>query len=344
MPTIAIATGTSRTAKYLIPEGMAKGYRVKAIVRSAKRFEAMVQRHQHEGLDWNLLSVHRLADFNDAEQMAAVLRDVDVVYVTASTGVNQPTTVAQDVVIAVVAGIRAAQQQHEPYKKIASPKVVLLSAAPISPVSPVSKYARQQRRPQGDVTGEGGGAKKDRREADQEDGSQVNSEEAFEPIATKEATTPEFVLRLLRNHLVNYGYDDLERAQNYLEMQSGWLDWCVVSSSMIVDVVESSEEIRKWKFSTTKLPSAPMSYARLADAMLSVADCSNSGQWDKKGLFLMPHATSTFKITYADCESRNATIKFFLVHRIAWPAVKVLAVLTAGIGVGIGIGYGIARG
>lgn len=72
--TIAVINGTSRTFKHLIPQALARGYKVRAVVRSASRFLDQTKKSDD-------LSAHEWKDFNDIATLMDILDGVDVVYV-----------------------------------------------------------------------------------------------------------------------------------------------------------------------------------------------------------------------------------------------------------------------
>jgi putative NADH-flavin reductase len=72
--TIAVLNGTSRTISHLIPQALAKGDKVRALVRSASRFHSKTEKHEN-------LSVHEWSNFSDVGHPVKILDGVDVVYV-----------------------------------------------------------------------------------------------------------------------------------------------------------------------------------------------------------------------------------------------------------------------
>jgi putative NADH-flavin reductase len=72
--TIAVLNGTARTMTHLTQQALAKGDKVRAIVRSATRFLSKTGKHDN-------LSVHEWNDFADVDTLAKALEGVDVVYV-----------------------------------------------------------------------------------------------------------------------------------------------------------------------------------------------------------------------------------------------------------------------
>ena len=71
--TIVVLNGTSRTFKHLVPQALAKGHKVRAVVRSASRFFSQTKKQDH-------LSVHEWSDFSDLTTLATILNGVDVIY------------------------------------------------------------------------------------------------------------------------------------------------------------------------------------------------------------------------------------------------------------------------
>jgi len=71
--TIVVLNGTARTFKHLIPQALAKGHRVRAVVRSAPRFLSQTKKHDD-------LSVYEWSDFLDLTTLATILDGADVVY------------------------------------------------------------------------------------------------------------------------------------------------------------------------------------------------------------------------------------------------------------------------
>jgi putative NADH-flavin reductase len=72
--TIAVINGTARTLTHLTEQALAKGDKVRAVVRSPSRFLAKVSTHDN-------LSVHEWSDFADIPALAKALEGVDVVYI-----------------------------------------------------------------------------------------------------------------------------------------------------------------------------------------------------------------------------------------------------------------------
>ena len=72
--TVAVINGTSRTFKHLIPQALAKGHKVRAIVRSASKFLSQTKKHDD-------LSAHEWSNFNDLDTLSDILDGVDVVFV-----------------------------------------------------------------------------------------------------------------------------------------------------------------------------------------------------------------------------------------------------------------------
>ena len=71
--TIVVLNGTSRTFKHLIPQALAKGHKVRAVVRSVSRFLSQTKKQDD-------LSVHEWSDFSDLTTLASILDGVDVIY------------------------------------------------------------------------------------------------------------------------------------------------------------------------------------------------------------------------------------------------------------------------
>ncbi|KAK3082193.1 hypothetical protein LTS18_013077 [Coniosporium uncinatum] len=278
MPTLAVWSGTSRTATYLIPNALEAGYKVRAIVRSTSRFYHKVDKHDR-------LSALELHDVNEIETLREHLDGADTVVITMGLPFDEPTTILQDAVQSCVAAIRLIIKDGGK-----QPKILLLSSSSLAPTL--------------DYTGK-----------------------STNPDATK----ADLVRRFIRYQVFNYEYDDLERAQLYLEKQSSWLDYSVVMPGGLVDVPEPEEELRKWKFSTTKIPDGFISYQRLAAAMMGLIDGGMS-----EGKNVMPIPTTEVKMGFKDLESLRANMVQYLKVSVLLPALK------GGTLVGIGLFAGLA--
>jgi len=281
MPTLAVWSGTSRTATYLISHALKAGYDVRAIVRSASRFYHKVDKHDR-------LSALELPNAEDIETLRAHLDGADFLVVTMGIPYDEPTHLLQDAVHSSVAAIRLLVKGGSK-----QPKLLLLSS---SSLSPMLDYSGKSTNP--------------------------------------EVTKADMMRRFLRNYIFNNQYDDLERAQAYLEKQSSRLEYSVFMPGGLVDVTESEEELKKWKLSKTEVPADFISYQRLAAAMLGLIDGGMS-----EGRYVMPVPTSEVKMGFKDLESARANMAQFLKLDVLFPALKGGALA----GIGLIAGIAIAR-
>lgn len=123
MPTIAVCNGTARTSKYIIEIGLEKGYNIKALVRSSKRFYEQYPKHPN-------LSAHEWSNFDDVSTLSELLKGVSTFFVVLGPLANEPTSLNQDCVQSASAALRL----NLPAGATKSPtKIVLLSSAGVNP-------------------------------------------------------------------------------------------------------------------------------------------------------------------------------------------------------------------
>lgn len=125
MVTIACINGTSRTFKYLVPQALAKGHKVRAIVRSTSRFREQTPK-KHDNL-----SVHEWRDFRDITGLTTILEGVDVVYIALGVNDNNYTTLNQDAAHAITAVLAKKLPQGAGAKS--QTKIVILCSASTLP-------------------------------------------------------------------------------------------------------------------------------------------------------------------------------------------------------------------
>ena len=134
MPTIAIYNGTARTSKYVTEYALSKGYRVKAIVRSTRRFYNQTKKHDD-------LSVHEWSDFSDIALLASILQGVDTLYMALGPNGNPPTHLVEEGIQSAVAALRLNLDQSSSSGKFATAKLILLSSGAVDPSVEHSPFA-----------------------------------------------------------------------------------------------------------------------------------------------------------------------------------------------------------
>ena len=253
MVTIACVNGTSRTFKYLVPQALAKGHKVKAIVRSTSRFrEQTPEKHDN-------LSIHEWRDFRDIDTLTTILAGVDIVYVALGVNDNNRTYLNQDAVHAITAVLAKSLPGASSAKS--KTKIVALSSGSTLPKGNGYKH--------GDF---------------------------------------------LDTYLLGNQYEDLRRTQAFLEKQSAWLDWIVVAPGMIVDAPEPESAATEFRLREEWHPEDPISYQRLAAAMLSVGD-EKEGRW--LGKYVSPQPTSKVVVRFRDLTSIRSIISFYFANTVA---------------------------
>lgn len=251
-----------------------------------------VTRFGPEKYDNPLLKVHQLDDFQDVNALRDLLADVESVFITLAGSSDEKTTLYQDFVQTVVAAIRslAVEQRKSPTATghiEATDTNIVLLSSDI--LSPLL------------------------------------CDNAVIKSSTQLGLTP--LQSFLRNHIVRHMYDDLSRAQKYLEKQSSWLDWTVVTPGQILDVTESPEITNEWTASSTQTPTTPISYNRLAAAMLSIA--SDQPHWNHK--FVSPLAKTPIRFRISDFSTLRSVLVLWLRSQILKPALQYSIIFLSGI-------------
>lgn len=275
MSTIVVVNATSRTAKYLIGEALTKGIQVKAVVRSASKFQAQLEYQDR-------LSVHELADFNDVVGMKEIAQGATAVFITLAPADTQFTTLVQDVTTTVVAAIRSTMAASPSPTHPCPTKVILLSAILASPF--------------------------------------------FIDKITTGSYQCSLLEHILRTQALIHMYDDLKRTQSYLEKQSSWLRWTVLTPGQIVDVAEEPFKRLEYKLSTTEIPEAAISYRRVASAMLSLIENEQS-EYDQS--YVSPLPTTPVPVRLSDMASLRSTFLQWMTPKVGF-ACQVIALVWLG--------------
>lgn len=271
MPTIAVCNGTARTSKYIIEIALDRGYRVKALVRSASRFYAQTKKRDD-------LSAHEWSNYDDLETLEDILEDVSTVYVALSMPLGQSGTLNRDCIQSVCAVLR----RKLPKGAKSPTNIVLLASGGTNPT----------------VVGD-----------------HISS---------------------VTNYLLFDQYGDLRLAQKYLEQQQSWLRWSTICPGAIVDVREATSQWTEVSLAQNEGPKGPISYARLATAMLEAGEGSSDKHNHK---YLTPLPTTKVVTSLKDFESAREVLLHFFRSQIL-PAVfkgTLLGIACAGLGYFVGV-------
>lgn len=244
-----------------------------------------------ENCENQLLKVHQLDDFQDVDSLRDLLANVDTIFITLASSSHENTTLYQDVIQTVVAAIRslAAEQQKSP-----------AAAGHVGATDPFLVLLSS------DIL------------------SPLLHDNAAIKSSTQHGLTP--LQSFLRKHVVRYMYDDLSRAQDYLEKQSTWLDWTVVTPGQILDVAESPEANNEWTISSTQTPTTPISYNRLAAAMLSIA--SGQSHWNHK--YVSPLANTPIRFQLSDFSTLRSVFLLWFRSQILKPVLRYSTIFMLG--------------
>ncbi|MCJ1324508.1 hypothetical protein MMC10_001170 [Thelotrema lepadinum] len=121
------------------------------------------------------------------------------------------------------------------------------------------------------------------------------------------------MVRFMHNNILNHQYDDLERAQKYLQKQKSWLRYVVICPAAIVDADEAASKRSEVELIEDKHLPSPMTYNRIGYAMFQAGE-ESSNKYDHK--YMTPMPTTKVEVSFKDFESGRAIIGEYLRNKV----------------------------